>query len=371
MVVLRVLEYACEAQPSPTLPFPIKPSDVFTWQPPSNYSDVDKITNRRDKGLSSEARAAIAITVPVIAFLLISIILLLCYVRKHDPYAQKKRLQDSENYALSKSSSHKHNSKSTPGWSHTSTTPSQKIGHSRNRSDNSYRIYPAPLNPQKVQMPAPLRTQNTKSPIPFSRLNTQRDALRARNSPIPFSNTYNEAYAGLPSDKADEETYLPATTYSPPPPVPPTHPEPSLILRSRQLPRSRAGLVSWERIAIQNARIRATQGTSPSPVSPLTQVRVVPMPRSPDFRRKGSPFQTVTSGQAEAPRRRGTPGAGEALHQGLPSPLSPLRSDTPFPDNVRVTRSGSGGGGMMRNGSGRSERARKEVRWSKEVDYEG
>jgi len=278
-----------------------------------------------------------------------------------------------------KPTSHKHTSKSTPGWSHSSTTPLQKFTHSRNHSVNSRQICPAPLNPQKVPMPAPLRTQksksptpfSTKSPIPFSRLNTQHDPLQTRNSPIPFSDMFNKPSTKPRSEKADGETYLPATRYSPPPPVPPIPPEPSLTARPKRPSGSRAGLVSWERIAIQNARIRATQGTSPSPVSPLTQVRVVPMPRSPDFVREGSPFRVGTPRQAQPPRRRGTPGAGQALRQGLRSPLSPLRSDTPSPDDGKLVRRSGSGGGVMRSGSGRSERARKEVRWSKDVDYEG
>lgn len=264
-------------------------------------------------------------------------------------------------------------SKSTPGWSHSSTTPLQKSADSRNHSDNSRQIYPAPLNPQKVPMPAPLRTRKSKSPIPFSRLNDQAEAIRARNSPIPFSDTFNTPSKQPPSEKSEDHTFLPATRYSPPPPIPPMPPEPSLTTRSRRPSGTPAGLVSWERIAIQNARIRATQGASPSPVSPLTQVRVVPMPRSPDFAREGSPFRVDTPGQPEPPRRRGTPGAGQALRQGLNSPLNPLRSDTPSnPDDWKLPRrSGSGGGGVMRSGSGRSDRARKEVRWSKDVDYEG
>ncbi len=46
-----------------------------------------------------------------------------------------------------------------------------------------------------------------------------------------------------------------------------------------------------------------------------------------------------------------------------------FRADTPNPDDGRLVRRGEGG--VMRMGSGRSGGARKEVRWSKDVDYEG
>ena len=46
-----------------------------------------------------------------------------------------------------------------------------------------------------------------------------------------------------------------------------------------------------------------------------------------------------------------------------------FRADTPNPDDGRLVRRSEGG--VMRMGSGRSAGARKEVRWSKDVDYEG
>ena len=50
-----------------------------------------------------------------------------------------------------------------------------------------------------------------------------------------------------------------------------------------------------------------------------------------------------------------------------------VRADTPRPDDGRLVRNTRGSReGVMRSGSGKSvERARKEVRWSKDVDYEG
>ena len=104
--------------------------------------------------------------------------------------------------------------------------------------------------------------------------------------------------------------------------------------------------------------------------------------------RLGTPLQPL-----QPPARRGTPGAGEILRQGgggvgrgsgsggergqerrdAPNVHGDVRADTPNPNDGRLARRSreGGGGGVMRMGSGRSERARKEVRWSKNVDYEG
>ena len=55
-----------------------------------------------------------------------------------------------------------------------------------------------------------------------------------------------------------------------------------------------------------------------------------------------------------------------------------FRADTPDPNDGRLARRSrdGGGGGVLREGSGRSGRSergrsRKEVRWSRDVDYEG
>lgn len=50
-------------------------------------------------------------------------------------------------------------------------------------------------------------------------------------------------------------------------------------------------------------------------------------------------------------------------------PRDEFRADTPNPDDGRLVRRSEGG--VMRMGSGRSKGSRKEVRWSKDVDYEG
>ena len=53
--VLNTLGYACQNQPSSVLPFPVKPSDIFTYQPPSNFSDL-ATTSASSHGISHDAR---------------------------------------------------------------------------------------------------------------------------------------------------------------------------------------------------------------------------------------------------------------------------------------------------------------------------
>lgn len=467
-LVLNTIEYACQKLPSPVLPFPVKPSDIFTDQPPSNFSDLGA-TSTSSHGISRDARVAIAISVPVAVFLICSLLLVYFYVHKNAPpdrpHHCNRHLNRQPKY------NEKHVSKSTSGWT---KTPPRRGVHSWNPSSNSasHQIpYPAPLKPSKVAVPAPLRT---------------------RNSPIPFSkNYYQPTNYGLeqPSKPPPPATYtpetLPATRYSPPRPKPPSlKPQ-----RPRPGP-SKSGLVSWERIAIQNAQIRAEQGPSPSPISPLTRAEVVPTPRSPSLRSSGSGrerFPVVPSSQRPASREERlsafrSPTSSEQRHSALTSPISreethpalrsptlseemqatlrspvsteygqnpplgrdspfplrreesqdtpfrrvspfPLRqgsisrqstpfrqerqeaqemvdrqerqrmgeipewegrgswdekqsvrADTPQPDDGRLLRNTRGSrDGVMRSGSGKSiERtARKEVRWSKDVDYEG
>lgn len=332
--VLNTLEYACQNQPSPVLPFAVKPSDIFTFQPPSNFS-VLGTNSSSSHGLSHDARVAIAISVPVAAFLLFSLLLVYFYVHKNAPPDLPHHSTRQHNY------SEKHVSKSTSGWS---KSPSRKGTHSRNRSSNSASQqvpYPAPLKPSKVAVPAPLRTRN--SPIPFSRNYYQPTnyGLEKPSKPTP------------PPPATYSPEMLPATRYSPPHTKSPSL-EPQKAPRPGQ---SKPGLVSWERIAIQNAQIRAELGPSPSPISPLTKVQVVPMPRSPLSQRssgstKRERFPVVpSSSQSPAPReerRRSalkSPAPSEQQqqrHSVLTSPLSreethpALRSPT-LSEEIRTT----------------------------------
>lgn len=332
--VLNTLEYACQNQPSPVLPFAVKPSDIFTYQPPSDFS-VLGTDSSSSHGLSHDARVAIAISVPVAAFLLFSLLLVYFYVHKNAPPDLPHHSTRQHNY------NEKHLSKSTSGWS---KSPSRKGTHSRNRSSNSASQqvpYPAPLKPSKVAVPAPLRTRN--SPIPFSRNYYQPTnyGLEKPSKPTPPPATYSPEM-------------LPATRYSPPHTKSPSL-EPQKAPRPGQ---SKPGLVSWERIAIQNAQIRAELGPSPSPISPLTKVQVVPKPRTPlSHRSSGStkrerfPVVPSSSSQSPAPReerRRSamkSPAPSEQQQQRqsvLTSPLSreethpALRSPT-LSEEIRTT----------------------------------
>ena len=327
--VLNTLEYACQNQPSPVLPFPVKPSDIFTYQPPSNFSALGA-TSASSHGLSHDARVAIAISVPVVSFLIFSLLLVYFYVHKKAPSDCPHQNDPNRHPKYNE----KHVSKSTSAWT---KTPPGKGEHSRNYSSNStsrQTTYPAPLKPSKVAVPAPLRTRN--SPIPFSR------------------NYYQPSNHGLeqPSKPPPPATYtpemLPATRYSPPRPKPP-----SLEPQKPPSGPAKSGLVSWERIAIQNAQIRAEQGPSPSPISPLTRVQVVPKSRSPSLRASGSTRRErfpVVPAASQSPlsreeRNSALPGraSGEQQrHSALTSPISreethpALRSPT-WSEEMRAT----------------------------------
>ncbi|MCJ1453438.1 hypothetical protein MMC28_003785 [Mycoblastus sanguinarius] len=367
---LNTLQYACKIQPPPALPFPIKSSDIFTYHPPSNYSDISASHTSSSHSLSHNARTAIAISVPVGVFLILSLLVVWLYVHKNTNSSSSRHSHRSEKYI----------SKSAEGWSPPSTSPVKK-GHSRIQSDNSRSVpYPAPLNPQRIPMPAPLRT---------------------RNSPIPFSKIYEEVAPPRHESELNNPLPLAPTKYSPPPERS-TNPNP-------RPPASPEGLVSWERIAIQNAQMRATLGPSPSPVSPLTLVQDLPVAKSPGLKqdtpsRQGSPLRqgTPASLDAELERfriRQGTPASIDAelertktrtpasfgeqlertgsgsgggfIRQGTPASLGAELEKARSGSSGGIMRSGSGSGsGVRRSESGRSDRARKEVRWSKDVDYE-
>ncbi|KAL9067393.1 MAG: hypothetical protein Q9161_006902 [Pseudevernia consocians] len=202
---LNTLEYACQNQPSPVLPFPVKPSDIFTYQPPSNFSNLGA-TSTSPHGISHDARVAIAISVPVGVFLIFSLLLVYFYVHRNAPSEDPRHGNRNSNRQTN--CNEKHVSKSTSGWS---KTPPRRGVHSRNHSSNtaSHQVsYPAPLKPSKVAVPAPLRTRN--SPIPFSR------------------NYYQPTNYGLeqpsqpPPPATSSPEILPATKYSPPHPNTPS-----------------------------------------------------------------------------------------------------------------------------------------------------
>ncbi len=432
------------------------------------------------------------ISIPVGAFVILSLLFAWLFVNRHNnPPRKTQSVVNRRSYY-----NEKHISKSSANWNR---PPRQGFDQSRSNGAASPRPlgYPAPLNPQKVPIPAPLRPQKSNSSIPFSKV----FGSPMFDQPMPTPLRTQKSSQSIP--------FLQPTVYSPPP-IPEPKKVSSLFPRpDRPLGRP-SGLVSWERIAIQNAQIRASQGPSPSPVSPLTAVKVVQLPRSASHRpsnpfrhqspfRHDSPFrydppfrqdsliplyrqdsqtQTLlrrpsssTLGtthlqnpdprpprrhrshksrhskitEAQPPQREGTPGQGEALSSDAPPipissynstiapmmPLSPIRpvspilktcptsrpgtaksgttantdvlrpglmnattttyykpdmmnpetlppdtfraeymrADTPNPDDGILARR-SGASGVMRSGSGKSRGSRKEVRWSKDVDYE-
>lgn len=186
----------------------------------------------------------------------------------------------------------KHISKSSANWHR---PPQQGLDKSQNNGAASPHPmgYPAPLSPQKIAIPAPLRPQKSNSSIPFSKV----FGSPTVDHPMP---------APLRAQKSNQSIpFLQPTVYSPPPPVPEPKKVPSLTARPPR-PGPPLGLVSWERIAIQNAQIRASQGPSPSPVSPLTQVKVVQLPK-PTGHRPSAPFRYQSPFRQDSPFRNDSP----------------------------------------------------------------
>ncbi len=489
-LVLNTLQYACQKQPMPNQPFYIKPENIFNWNPPSNYSNITTSypPSPGGGGLSHDARIALVISIPVGAFVILSLLFAWLFVNRHNRTSRNPQsVVNRRSYY-----NEKHISKSSANWNR---PPRQGFDQSRSKGTASLHPtgYPAPLNSQNVDMPAPLRPQKSNSSIPFSKV----FGSPMFDQPMPAPLRTQKSNHSIP--------FLQPTVYSPPPPIPESKKYPSLVPRPERSLGRPSGLVSWERIAIQNAQIRASQGPSPSPVSPLTKVKVVQLPRSASHRpsipfrhqspfRHDSPFhydppfrqdsliplyrqdsqtQTLlrrpsssTLGtthlqnseprlprrhrshksrhskitEVQPPQREGTPGQGEALSSDAPPipisaynstiapmmPLSPIRpvspilkscpasrpgtanpdtiprteminptttacyvphlmnpetlppdtfrseymrADTPNPDDGILARR-SGASGVMRSGSGKSRGSRKEVRWSKDVDYE-
>ena len=318
--------------------------------------------------LPYSTRVAIAISVPIGSFVIITLLLIIFYVHKNT---------NDRNYRPPPT--HKSISKSDSAWSKSPNykspnyqTPSRK-SHSRQPSGNS-RPYPgiAPLKPEKIPMPGPLRPRSSKStiasrsPHPTSPIASRSPyptspippvppiplQNRAPNPPVPFSTLLNQTIpqppvSPPPNLASPSQTFLPATRYSPTSSKPRKTYQPPISKFRRKakpkepppLPPQPAGLVSWERIAVQNAQIRAAQqGQSPSPaVSPLSQPPprnrnntqpttqfIPPLSQSPAFMdmddstREATPFRLGTPLHPPPPRtpkRKGTPGQGDVLRE--------------------------------------------------------
>ena len=380
---------------------------------------------------------AIAISVPVGAFVLLSLGLVLLFAHHETRTPRHHRHRTRPNTHFEKRLPSSTTSPHSPNVSH----GSHRLGngnHSHTASEESQNTrrspYPLPLKPDKVPIPGPLRTRY--SPVPFLELEEQiplRDSpvttLRTRDSPIPFlersenaplqKRPANQGAQDLPipfhksekrvslhdhparlrnspisfnekpffekriemkvpnttpTESKSEEgrseegnledgDILPSQRYDPTtdPPIPPLTrtksglqhqlpPQPaakpkkrgrSPTLTSRpQHPPQRPGtrllsgspfttnatpspsrsLLTWERIAVENARIRAQQLPSPgSPVSPLTQ-----LPNIPGWLHKSEQSSSGMSGSISSGARSVSSGIEVGLHDPEfdPPPLS-------------------------------------------------
>ncbi|KAL8687805.1 MAG: hypothetical protein Q9218_006122, partial [Villophora microphyllina] len=106
--VLNTLQSACQFQPPPSGYLPIAPAQVFTLTPsispspsPNNNSTPPvTLPNEENSGLSWNAKVAIAISVPVAALLILSLLCLLFYVHRQNRHrrSRKKRLMKSASH---------------------------------------------------------------------------------------------------------------------------------------------------------------------------------------------------------------------------------------------------------------------------------
>ncbi|KAL6716522.1 hypothetical protein ACLMJK_006089 [Lecanora helva] len=287
---LKTLQYACQTQPTAAKPFYIKPTNVFTLNPPSDFSNITAAgTPPQQDGLSHHAKIALVISIPVGAFVILSLLFVWLFVSRNRSSPKNNR----RSYY-----NEKHISKASAGWNQ---PPRKAFDQTRHGTASPRPVsYVAPLNPQKVAMPAPLRPQKSHSPIPFTK--AFGSPMYEQPMPPPLQSKYSKP--SIP--------FLPPTKYSPPRSVPEPQRKKSPTLSPRpktpqRPPAPPSGLVSWERIAIQNARIRASQVPSPSPVSPLTKPQVVQIPpRQPSVlsRNTSSPFRHDSPFRTDTPFRQ-------------------------------------------------------------------
>ncbi|KAL8730848.1 MAG: hypothetical protein Q9166_003775 [cf. Caloplaca sp. 2 TL-2023] len=226
-----------------------------------NTTSTPPQPSAEEGGLRWNAKVAIAISVPVAALLIFSLLCLLFYVhRKSRRRHSKKR--------LTKSSSHRTHRTHRP----TNKFPPQKPHHRKTLSDETTKsekpqwtfnrplTYPAPSvystskdhnNYNKTPYPAPLRTRTTPSPNLTSSQQTESAAHSHSHSHSPRSRLPSHLTSLSRPQTANSLSPPPLnihrTSLSPPPlNVPPTRPPPP--------PR---GLVSWEQRGIQHARTKS------------------------------------------------------------------------------------------------------------------
>ncbi|CAF9905922.1 MAG: hypothetical protein HETSPECPRED_005993 [Heterodermia speciosa] len=87
---LKTLKSACITQPSNTKEFIVKPSQVFTLNPPSEFP-TSTTQSRPSHELPHGAVVAIGICVPVFFFLVLSLVFLYCYLRIQNRHSHNKR----------------------------------------------------------------------------------------------------------------------------------------------------------------------------------------------------------------------------------------------------------------------------------------
>lgn len=249
---MNTLKYGCQNNPPATEAFPIQPQQIFTSNPPSNYSTISYNGTVPATGLSREARTAIIIAVPVGVFVIFSLILAWWYVDHESPSKNRptgpQSVRNKPRYIPS--------SNDTAGWSHRSRSPRHKNEkyiitrtrrvHSPDRPKTA--AYLAPLQPENLAMPAPLRTRSsisaqpraehhppsskysTNAPPPPPPMPTLEEDDSHRKSTLPVMESVLKEPLGTRKDPSTVRTKEPHP--SDPPikfiPQPPTQPQPAI-----------------------------------------------------------------------------------------------------------------------------------------------
>ncbi len=148
--VLNLLSSACEWQILPPKKFPIKGSQVFTQNPPSNYSSPSD-----SSGLSTEAKLAIGISIPIIIFLFLCALLLLWYFKFRLPRKPPSQVSEPE-FQLWERQGEKWNQ--APDLTPSSTWKSDPLIYHSTPPPQQSRHHP----PFRLQLPPPRRQGTTR-----------------------------------------------------------------------------------------------------------------------------------------------------------------------------------------------------------------
>ncbi|KAI4288977.1 MAG: hypothetical protein L6R35_001759 [Caloplaca aegaea] len=262
--VLNTLQLACHSQPPPTGSLPLSPSQVFSLTTPSPPSTTDvgstTLPNPEEKGgggLSWNAKVAIAISVPVAALLISSLLCLGYYVHRTNRRRRSRK-------HLIKSSSHR---------SHRSHQPKSKAPPGHLRYNQHHPPHPGhrkvlSAGTAASEKDAPAHTFNRPFTFPDSPIHEEvtypaplRTPIRTRTTPSPHptfkthSSTHTTQALGHPttSPRAKLPSHL-TTAPSSPPPTSSSLSPPPLNIRPPPPPR---GLVSWEERGVHHARTKS------------------------------------------------------------------------------------------------------------------